>query len=120
MGGSNNKGDGLASQPRRYQVPGQPVLNRHQLGGVSRSPDGLFAQQEQEPIRGRPAVRGKRTYYGRPGQRVEEQGTWASPQRNTARQAMDGLWTEARGQQKQSNDPGNNQHILNTPTIGRR
>ena len=29
-------------------------------------------------IRGRPAVRGKRTYGGRPGQRVEEQGTWAS------------------------------------------
>ena len=27
---------------------------------------------------GRPAVRGKRTYGGRPGQRVEEQGTWAS------------------------------------------
>ena len=47
-------------------------------GGVSRSPDGLFAQQEREPIRGRPAVRGKRTYGGRPGQRVEEQGTWAS------------------------------------------
>ena len=40
--------------------------------------------------------------------------------RTTARQAPDGLWTEARGQQKQSNDPGNNQHILNTPTIGRR
>ena len=40
--------------------------------------------------------------------------------RNTARQAMDSQWTEARGQQKQSNDPGNNQHILNTPTIGRR
>ena len=29
---------------------------------------------------------------------------------NTARQAMDGLWTEAHGRQKQSNDPGNNQH----------
>ena len=27
---------------------------------------------------GRPAVRGNRTYGGRPGQRVEEQGTWAS------------------------------------------
>ena len=40
--------------------------------------------------------------------------------RNTARQAMDGLWTEVCGQQKQSNDPGNNQHILNTPLIGRR
>ena len=32
------------------------------------------------------------------------------PHRNTARQAMDGLWTEACGQRKQSNDPGNNQH----------
>ena len=27
MGGSDNKGDGLASQPRRYRVPGQPLLN---------------------------------------------------------------------------------------------
>ena len=52
------------------------LLNRRQVGGVSRSPDGL--QQEREPIRGRPAVRGKRTYGGRPGQCVEEQGTWAS------------------------------------------
>ena len=31
---------------------------------------------------------------------------------------MDGLWTEARGQQKQSNDPGNNQHILNHQLLG--
>ena len=31
--------------------------------------------------------------------------------RNAARQAMDGLWTEVCGQQKQSNDPRNNQHI---------
>ena len=73
MGDSDNKGDGLASQPRRYRVPGQPLLNWHQVGGVSGSPDGLFAQQEREPIRGRPAVRGKRTYGGLPGQRVEEQ-----------------------------------------------
>ena len=48
------------------------------LGGGGGSPNGLFAQQEWEPIRGRPAVRGKRTYGGRPGQRVEEQGTGAS------------------------------------------
>ena len=33
---------------------------------------------------------------------------------------MDGLWTEVCGQQKRLNDPGNNQHILDTPTIGRR
>ena len=98
MGGSDNKGDGLASQPRRYRVPGQPLLNRHQVGGVSRSPDGLFAQQEREPIRGRPAVRGKRTYGGRPGQRVEEQGTWASrTQKNSeagyGRPVDRGVWT---------------------------
>ena len=42
-------GGGLAARP-----------NRHQVGGVSRSPDGLFAQQEREPIRGRPAVRGEK------------------------------------------------------------
>ena len=78
IGGSNNKGDGLASQPRRYRVPGLSLLNRHQVGGVSRSLDGLFAQQEREPIRGKPALRGKRIDGGRPGQRVEEQGTWAS------------------------------------------
>ena len=59
-------------------MPGQPLLNRHQLGGVSRSPYGLFAQQEREPTRGRPARRGKGTYGGRSGQRVEEQGTLAS------------------------------------------
>ena len=34
MGGSDNKGDGLASQPHRYRVPGQPLLNWHR-GGVS-------------------------------------------------------------------------------------
>ena len=69
---------GMLAWSRRYWVPGQPLLNRHQVGGVSRSPDGLSAQQEREPIRGRPAVRGKRTYGGRPGQGVEEHGTWAS------------------------------------------
>ena len=96
MGGSDNKGDGLASQPRRYRVPGQPLLNRHQVGGVSRSPDGLFAQQEWEPIRGRPAVRGKGTYGGRPGQRVEEQGTWAAQNHSEAgygRPVDGGVWT---------------------------
>ena len=72
MGGSDNKGDGLASQPRCYRVSGQPLVNRHQVGGVSCSPDGLFVQQEQEPTRGRPAVRGKGTYGGQSGQHVED------------------------------------------------
>ena len=53
-------------------------------GGSPNSPDGLFAHQEQEPIRGRPAVRGKSAYGGRPGQRVEEQGTWAAQKHSEA------------------------------------
>ena len=61
MGGSDYTEDGLASQPRRYRVPRQPLLNRHQVGAVSRSLDGLFAQQEGVPTRGRPAMRGKGT-----------------------------------------------------------
>ena len=114
MGGSDNKGDGLASQPRRYRVPGQPLLNRHQVGGVSRSPDGLFAQQEREPVRGRPAVRGKRTYGGRPGQRVEEQGTWASrtQKHNEAgygRPVDSGTWT-AKTVKRPRQQPANPQY----------
>ena len=98
MGGSDNKGDGLASQPRCCRVPGQPLLNRHQVGGISRSPDGLFAQQEWEPTRGRPAVTGKGTYGGRSGQRMEEQGTWASGKRKHSeagygRPVDRGVWT---------------------------
>ena len=79
---------------------GRVLLNRHQVGGVSRSPDGLFAQQEREPMRGRPALRGKRTYGGPPGQRGEDRAPGPHAHRNTARQATDGLWTEARRQQK--------------------
>ena len=120
MGGSDNKGDGLASQPRRYRVPGQPLLNRHQVGGVSCSPDGLFAQQEREPIRGRPALRGKGTYGGWPGQRVEEQGTWASrtqkhSEAGYGRPVDRGAWT-AKTVKRSRQQPA----ILNTPTIGRR
>ena len=81
------KGMAWAASPPRLRVPGQPLLNRHQVRGVSRSPDGLFAQQDREPIRGRPAVRGKGTYGGQSGQRMEEQGTWAS------RTRKDRLWT---------------------------
>ena len=51
---------------------------------------------------------------------VGPNGGRSSTDRNTAMQATDGLWTEARGQQKLSNDAGNNQHILNTPMIGCR
>ena len=39
---------------------------------------------------------------------------------NTERHVVGALWTEARGQETQSNDPRNNQHNSNTPTTGRR
>ena len=95
MGGSDNKGDGLASNPCSTGI----------RWGVSPAAQmGCLRNRSGSP----PAVRGKRTYGGRPGQRVKEQGTWASrtqKHRNTARQAIDGLWTERRGQQKQSTTP---------------
>ena len=73
-------------------------------------------QQGTRPAHERPAewgsVRG-----GRPRQRVEEQGTWAS---RTRKHSEAGCGRELWGQQKQSNDPRNNQHILSTPTTGRR
>ena len=56
----------------------------------------VFGRGEREPIRGRPTVRGKRTYGGRPGQRVEEQGTWAAQKRSEAgygRPVDRGVWT---------------------------
>ena len=49
MGGSDNKGDGLASQPRRYRVPGQPLLNRHQVGGVSPAQMGCLRHRSGSP-----------------------------------------------------------------------
>ena len=52
--------DGLASQPRCYRMPGQPLLNRDQVGGVSCSPHGLFAQQEGVPTRGQTSREGER------------------------------------------------------------
>ena len=114
----DNKGDGLASQPHRYRVPGQPLLNRHQVGGVSRSPDGLFAQQEREPTRGRPAVRGKRAYGGRPGQRAEEQGTWASRTQKQSEAGFGRLVDRGAWTAKAVKRPGNNQHILICQLLG--
>ena len=83
MDGMGERAHGRQRQQRGW--PGQPAPEQGNPcstgitgGGVSRSPDGLFAKQGWEATRGRPAVRGKGTYGGRSGQRVEEQGTWAS------------------------------------------
>ena len=46
-------------------------------------------------------------------------GHWTCEPRRVVR-GGDGLRTEVWGQQKQSNNPHNNQHILNTPTTGHR
>ena len=78
------KGEKVGQTVQRGNAP--PGASGHQLEASSHQKKFVgvgdwrrgFAQQEWEPIRGRPAVRGKRTYDGRLGQRVEEQGTWAS------------------------------------------
>ena len=57
MGGSDNTGDGLASQPRCYRVPGQPLLNRHQVGGCLPQPRWAVCARGSPP--GRSAVRAK-------------------------------------------------------------
>ena len=83
----------------RPEMPPDPLGRGSQASAVElfrRRGGGLLAQQEREPIRGRPAVRGKRTYGGRPGQRVEEQGTWASQKYSEAgygRPVDRGVWT---------------------------
>ena len=118
MGGSDDTGDGLAS-PVATGCQGNPCSTGIR-SGVSPAAQMGCLRNRSEPTRGRPAVRGKGTDGGRSGQRVEEEGTWASAHENTARQVMDGLRTEICGQQKQSNEPRNNQHILNTPATGRR
>ena len=117
---ATTKGMAWPASPVATGCQGNPCSTGIRGGrGVSRSPDGLFAQQEREDTRGRPAVRGKGTYGGRSGQPWRSRARGPHTHGNTARQAMDGLSTEVRGQQKQSNDPGNNQHNLNTPTTGR-
>ena len=98
-GGSDNKGDGLASQPRRYQVLGQPLLNRRQVGGVSRSqPRWAVCATGAGAHQGQTSCEGEKTYGGRPGQRAEEQDTWASRTRKHSeagygRPVDRGVWT---------------------------
>ena len=79
---------------------GQPPHNGHQLGGVYRSPDEPFAQQEGGGGMkgGKLAVRGNRTCGGPAGQHVEEQGTRASRTRKRnevghERPGHGGVWT---------------------------
>ena len=57
---------------------------------------------------------------GRPVQRVEEWGTWASRTRKRSSGGVDDRRAEVHGQQKPSNDPRSNQHNLGTPTTGHR
>ena len=105
-------GQGRAHQTRRRGTARQERLpERREQGtrmermverahGRQRQQKGWLGQpapqQEREPIRGRPTVRGKRTYGGRPGQRVEEQGTWAAQKHSEAGYGWPvdrGVWT---------------------------
>ena len=98
MGGSDNKGDGLASQPRGYRVPGQPLLNRHQVGGCLPQPRWAVCATGAGAHQGQTSREGEKGIWWTAG--TARGGTDAPgphAHRNTARQAMNGLWTEARG-----------------------
>ena len=100
---------------RLHQSPGLPQGQGMGGGGGNRSGSPSGADEPGESSRG-----GKGHMVDGRDSAWRNRAPGPHAHRNTARQAIDGLWTEARGQQKQSNDPGNNQHILNTPIIGRR
>ena len=67
-------GQPAPSLPGARATPAQPASG----GGCLPQPRWAVCATGAGAHQGRPAVRGKRTYGGRPGQRVEEQGTWAS------------------------------------------
>ena len=102
---------------------------------------GCWRNRSGSPSGGRPAVRGKRTYGGRPGQRVEEQGTRAAQKHSKAgygRPVDRGVWTAKtvkRPRQQpaqppirqllgaadtQTAQPRHIQHSPSTPTTGLR
>ena len=109
-------GQPAPSLPGAKATPAQPASG----GGCLPQPKWAVCATGAGAHQDRPAVRGKRTYGGRPEQRVEEQGTWAScTQKHSkagyGRPVDKGAWTA-----KTVKRPRNNQHILNMPTIGRR
>ena len=128
MGNDKGGGGGYACGGGGVEVAtgcqGNPCSTGITGGGVSRSPDGLFAQQEREPIRGRPAVRGKGTYGVRPGQHMEEQGTWASRTQKHSEagygQPVDrGAWTAKKVKRPQQ-QPAHPQYANNWAPLTRK
>ena len=82
--GGPTKGSAMSSVPLR-------APDRAKGGGLFKSNTQTFGGLEWGG-----AVRGKRTCGGRPGQRVEEQGTWASQKHSEAgygRPVDRGVWT---------------------------
>ena len=73
-------GEGLASQPRRYRMPVQPLLNQHQVGVACRGPVGLTAQSTHRPQIHSSAAKGTSRHRVRSGQQK------VAPRRSTRRE----------------------------------
>ena len=98
-------GQSAPSLPGARATPAQPVSG----GGCLLQPRWAVCATGAGAHQGQTSREGEKDIWWRDSAwRNKAPGPHAH--RNTARQAMDGLWTEARGQQKQSNDPGSNQH----------
>ena len=102
-------GQPAPSLPGARATPAQPASG----GGCLPQPRWAVCATGAGAHQGQASREGEKDIWWTAGTTRGGTGHLGLTHRNTARQAMDGLWTEARGQQKQSNDPGNNQHILN-------
>ena len=118
-GGHPTPGAGGGSQRRGHSA----AYRGHRAGAhASRVNHGSHATRNQQgtcPAHAPPAewgsVRG-----GRPGHRVEEQGTWASGTRKRSEAGCGRPEDGGVGTAKTVKRPGNNQHNPETPPTGRR
>ena len=107
MRGSDNKGDG---QPAPWLLgaratPAQPASG----GGCLPQPRWAVCATGAGAHQGQTSREGERDIWWMA--RTARGGTGHLGLTHTeTQQVMDGLWTKARGRQKQSNNPGNNQH----------
>ena len=97
-GGRQSRCGSSSCSPQAVLVHFCPPHHQVSGGGCLPQPRWAVCATGAGPIRGRPAVRGKRTYGGRPGQRMEKQGTWASRTQNHSeagygRPVDRGAWT---------------------------
>ena len=109
-------GQPAPSLPGARATPAQPASG----GGCLLQPRWAVCATGAGAHQGQTSREGEKDIWWTAGTALGGTGHLGLTHTETQRGRLDGLWTEAHGQQKQSNEPGNNQCILNTLIIGRR